>query len=133
MKEFVGKGIEELLKELREENKWSYIEVLDKLKGEELTEKDIKKWEYGLNYPDLDMIYKLSEIYQVPSSIFLEAKNNSFKSGRNSRSTKSIKWLAYFLNVSMNVGAILMLIIYVAALVFAFYFLVSVSNDVVKW
>ena len=37
--------IEELLKEEREKRNWTYLELLEKLEIESLTEKDIKKWE----------------------------------------------------------------------------------------
>ena len=66
--------IEELLKEEREKRNWTYLELLEKLEIESLTEKDIKKWEKGLKYPDLNEIYKLSEIYKIPSARIIQAK-----------------------------------------------------------
>ena len=49
--------IEQLLRDLRQEKEWSYWNVVDELtrKGIILNEKTIKKWEYGLEYPDLDI------------------------------------------------------------------------------
>ena len=80
-KKEIGEGIEELLKRLRKEKGWSYIEVVSKLNIEDVTEKTIRKWEVGLKYPDLDMIYKISELYLIPSEKLIEAKNNSFEKG----------------------------------------------------
>ena len=77
-KKEVGEGIEELLIRLRNEKGWSRVELMSKLSNKTIEEKDIKKWEIGLEYPDLDMIYELSAVYQVPSEKFVEAKNNSY-------------------------------------------------------
>ena len=66
-KKAVGEGIEELLIRLRNEKGWSRVELISHLSNKTIKEKDIRKWELGLEYPDLDMIYELSEIYQVPS------------------------------------------------------------------
>ena len=59
-KKEVGEGIEELLIRLRNEKGWSRVELLSHLSNKTIKEKDIRKWELGLEYPDLDMIYELS-------------------------------------------------------------------------
>ena len=76
-KKVYGTQIEELLRLLRLNKNWTYWQLVEKLEDDRLTEKDVKKWEYGLKYPDLDMIYKLSELYQIPSEELIQAKNNS--------------------------------------------------------
>lgn len=55
--------IEELLKDLRQEKRWSYLQLMEELQrnGVTVNDKEIKKWEYGLEYPSLDVIYKLQE------------------------------------------------------------------------
>ena len=93
-------GIEELLTRLRQEHNWSYVEVISKLSDKTITEKDIKKWEVGLKYPDLDMIYELSELYQIPSADLIKAKEYSYTK-KGIFTTRLIKWICYFLNVSM--------------------------------
>ena len=66
---------EELLYDLRTQRQWKYVDVsleLYKL-GIVVDEKTIKKWEVGLSYPDLNAIYKLSELFFVSSQDFLNA------------------------------------------------------------
>ena len=75
--------LEDLLKDLRIEKNWTYYNVLEELANRNviIKEETVKKWEYGLEYPDLDMIYRLADIYGIPSEDFIIAKNNSFKEG----------------------------------------------------
>ena len=119
-KKEVGEGIEELLIRLRNEKGWSRIELMSHLSNKTIAEKDIKKWEYGLEYPDLDMIYELSAIYQIPSEQFVQAKNNSYVKGLGSVNMFLTKWICYLLNVSIKVGIVLLVLFYVIALFIAF-------------
>lgn len=127
-----GKGIEELLIEARNRKGWSRIEVVEKLKVDYVTEKEIKKWEIGLKYPDLDMIYCLSELYQIPSAELIQAKNNSYETGLAGVNTNIIKWFCYFLNVSFYTGTVLTILFYVVALVGAFLFFLDMASQVRK-
>ena len=119
-KKEVGEGIEELLIRLRNEKGWSRVELMSKLSNKTIEEKDIKKWEIGLEYPDLDMIYELSAVYQVPSEKFVEAKNNSYVKGLGSVNMILTKWICYFLNVSIKVAMVLLVLFYVIMLILAF-------------
>lgn len=124
------KGIEDLLIELRKKEGLTIVELLEKLNDSNLKEKDIKNWEIGLKYPDLDTIYKLSEIYKVPSTEFVLAKNNSYEKGLAGINKKIIRWIAYTLNVSFYVGTVITVLIYVGALAFAFMFFLSMAYSV---
>jgi transcriptional regulator with XRE-family HTH domain len=121
-----------LLKEAREKNNWTYIEVVEKLGQANLSEKDVRKWEIGLKYPDLDMIYKLSELYEIPSTELIQAKNNSFEAGMGSINKRTIKLICYFLNVSYHVGLVLLVIIYIFLLIAALWFLTFAASKVDK-
>lgn len=106
--------IERLLREAREKNNWNYLEVMEKLDDKNITDKDIKKWEYGLKYPDLDTIYKLSELYQIPSEEIVQAKTNSYTEGLLSVHKYFINFICYILNLSVKTALIIhYLIIYV--------------------
>ena len=126
----IGEGIEELLKRLRKEKGYSYIEVVSKLHNKNITEKDVRKWEAGLKYPDLDMVYELSELYQIPSEKFVEAKNNSYEKGYASINMYTVKWICYFLDVSMKVGFVLMILFYVFTLTFALFMFRTIASNV---
>ena len=129
-KKVYGTQIEELLRLLRLNKDWTYLHLVEKLKDDKLTEKDVKKWEYGLKYPDLDTIYKLSEIYEVPSAELIQAKNNSLEKGMGSININTIKWICYFLNISLSAGAVFTTIFYVAALVGAFLYFLDMASRV---
>ena len=131
-KEEVGKGIEELLKELRNKKGWSIIEVVQNLNAKDITEKDVKKWEIGLEYPDLDMVYKLSELYQIPSEELIQAKNNSYQKGMAGINANFIKWICYVLNVSFYTGMVLLIIIYIILLVGSLLFFTFILGTVDK-
>ena len=131
-KEEIGEGIEELLTRLRKENGWTYADILMKLPDKTLTEKDIKKWEIGLKYPDLDMIYELSALYQVSAAEFIQAKSNSFEKGLASVHITIAKWICYFLNVSIHAGIVLMVIFYVFMFIFSLWFFVTMLSTVDK-
>ena len=119
-KKEVGEGIEELLIRLRNEKGWSRVELMAHLSNKTIKEKDIKKWELGLEYPDLNMIYELSGIYEIPSEKFVEAKTNSYVKGLGSVNMFLTKWICYLLNVSIKVGMVLLVLFYVIMLFLAF-------------
>lgn len=129
-KKEAGEGIEDLLISLRKEKDWSYVELISQFSNKTITTKKVRKWELGLEYPDLDEIYELSSIYKEPSSRFIEAKNNSFSKGIGSINMRFTKWLCYFLNISFHAGMVLMTIFYIFALIFAFLFFISMAYRV---
>ena len=122
--------IEELLQDLRKEKSWTYINIVERLNtlGLLVDEKKVKKWEIGLEYPDLDTIYKLSELYYVPSENFIIAKNNSYQRGLESVHMMLIKWICYFTGISLKMALVSTYIFIGGALVWAFlFFLEKVS------
>lgn len=116
--------IEQLLIKLREQKNWTYLELMEELnkKGIILKEKDLKKWEWGLEYPNLDIIYKLSEIYMVPSEDFVNAKNNSYTQGLNKVHIKFINWICYLTGMSFKFTYMLMWLFIFFGLAYAFWF-----------
>lgn len=121
-KKEIGEGIEDLLIRLRTEKNWTYADVLMNINNKTLKEQDIKKWEVGLKYPDLDTIYELSELYQISADKIIQAKNNSFEKGLNSVNMILAKWICYFLNVSLHIGIVLMIVFYIFMFIFSLLF-----------
>ena len=123
--------IEQLLRDLRQQKDWSYWNVVDELtrRGIVLNEKTIKRWEYGLKYPDLDIIYKLSEIYSIPSENFVIAKNNSFKEGYEKIHMELIKRFCYFTGISLKVGYIAIYVIIGLVLIWSLLFFIGKCNE----
>lgn len=124
--------IEELLIKLREEKDWTYIHLMQELNklGKIVKEKELKKWELGLEYPNTETIYKLAQIYVIPSEIFINAKNNSFKRGNNLINLRLIKWICYFTGISLKIGYWVFMITLGLLLIFALWFFVSMAGEV---
>lgn len=124
--------IEELLIKLREEKNWTYIHLMQELNklGKVVKEKELKKWELGLEYPNTETIYKLSQIYVIPSEIFINAKNNSFTKQSNGINIRIIKWICYFTGLSLKIAYWVTTIFLALALIFAFYFFVNKAQQV---
>lgn len=125
-------NIEELLIKLRENKKWSYIHLMQELNklGKIVNEKELKKWELGLEYPDTETIYKLSQIYVVPQEIFINAKNNSFKKGNSLINFRLIRWICYFTGISLKVAYWGLMILYGLLLILALWFFVDIAGKV---
>ena len=123
--------LEELLNQLREEKGWTYLHIVEELnKLNYITnDKQVKKWEMGIEYPSLEAIYKLSELYLIPSETFIMAKNNSFKKGLESIHMRAIKWFCYFTGVSLKIAYVGINIIIGLALIGALMFFVSKVDE----
>lgn len=126
--------IEQLLKDLREQKQWTYLHVVEELNklGLVVDEKKIKKWEIGLEYPEIDEIYKLSELYFIPSENFVVAKSNSYKEGLASIHATLIKWVCYFTGISLKIGYIGFYVIFAIVVIWALMFFVGNLNRVVE-
>lgn len=109
--------IEELLKKLRESKGWTYNDVAYNLNDTNILTENIKKMESGLEYPDWDVMYKLSELYNVPIEKFVKAKEYSYEKLKNSFSMTIIKWVNYLFGISFKVTYILLVIFYFVAAV----------------
>lgn len=107
--------IEELLKNLRESKGWTYNDVAYNLNDTNILTENIKKMESGLEYPDWDVMYKLSELYKVPIEEFVKAKEYSYEKLKNSFSMTIIKWVNYLFGISFKVTYILLVIFYFVA------------------
>ena len=123
--------IEQLLKDLRQEKNWSYLDLVEELarKNVMIDEKTVKKWEFGLEYPDLDTIYKLSQIYSISSENFVIAKNNSFKEGFETIHMEFIKRFCYITGISLKIGYIAVYVIIGIALIWALAFFIGKRNE----
>ncbi|MCI8759583.1 MAG: helix-turn-helix transcriptional regulator [Clostridia bacterium] len=126
--------LEQLLKDLREEKKWTYVHIVEELNklGLVVDEKTVKKWEVGLEYPKIEEIYKLSELYFVPSEKFVMAKTNSYQEGLATIHATFIKWICYITGISLKIGYIAFYVIISIALLVALSFFIENLNKVVE-
>lgn len=72
--------------ELRKSKGLTEDELVEKINMVNVQKINIKKWERDLEFPDLDAIYKLSEIYMIPSTEIIDKKQKTLQAGveRNS-------------------------------------------------
>ena len=126
--------IEELLTNLRIKKNWTYLDVVDQLSklGVMVEEKTIRKWEVGLEYPNLDIIYKLSELYYIPAEDFIAAKSNSYTKYYNSIHRTFIKWFCYLTGLSFKVAYVILYIALFLTLIGSFMFFINCCNDFIK-
>lgn len=116
------KMFEELLYELRIQTGLARKQVVEKIEMPNVTEKTIRKWESGLEYPDINVIYKLSELYHISSEELLKSKQLTLEAGMEGIHVVFIKCLSFILGLSIYstiwIGRILLAIIFVGALYF---------------
>ena len=83
--------LEVILQNERLKRGWNYKHLAEQLALPNITAKNVKKWEYSFEYPDLKTIYRISELYQIPSEILVQAKNNGYAEGLHSVNKLFIK------------------------------------------
>lgn len=69
------------LYDLRQKKEYTIEELAQKINMPQVKIKTIKKWEHDLEFPDLDQIYKLSEIYQVPAEELMQVRTRNARRG----------------------------------------------------
>jgi len=109
----------EWLKDIRESNNYSTYQLAEEMKVEE---KIIRKWERDLEFPNLDEVYRLSEIYQIPSEEIVEIKNKTLHSGVNGINKRIIRWISFALGISIYGTIWFCRIVLFLAFIFAWVF-----------
>lgn len=94
--------LEVILQNARLKRGWNYEHVAEKLALSNVSAKDVKKWEYSFEYPDLSTIYKISELYQIPSEILVQAKSDGYAEGLHSVHKLFIKTICYIFNLPIK-------------------------------
>lgn len=69
------------LYEQRKQKGLTEDDLVDKINMVNVQAMNVKKWERDLEFPDLDAIYKLSEIYMIPSAEIIDKKQKTLQAG----------------------------------------------------
>ena len=88
--------LEVILQNERLKRGWNYKHLAEQLALPNVTEKDVKKWEYSFEYPDLNTIYK------IPSEILVQAKSNGYAEGLHSVHKVFIRTICYIFNLPIK-------------------------------
>ena len=94
--------LEVILQNERLKRGWDYKHVAEQLNDANIDAKKVKKWEYSFEYPDLNTIYKISELYQIPSEILVQAKSDGYAEGLHSVHKVFIKTICYIFNLPIK-------------------------------
>lgn len=86
---------------LRTERKITEDDLVEKIGMINVQKINIKKWERDLEFPDIDAIYKLSEIYMIPSSEIIDKKQKTLKAGVDGIHMYIIRMISLFMGISI--------------------------------
>lgn len=89
------------LNDLREKKGYTIEELAEKINMSSVTIKRIKKWEHDLEFPNLDEMYKLSEIYGVPSEELMQVRTQTLEEGLKGVHTTIIRFIGYIFGISI--------------------------------
>ena len=89
------------LYELRESKGYSEYDLVELIGIDYVQVKNIKKWERDLEFPDLDSMYKLSEIYMIPSAEIIERKNQTLKNGIDGINIYLVRIISFIVGVPL--------------------------------
>jgi transcriptional regulator with XRE-family HTH domain len=117
------------LYELRKEHNLTYEELVNKINIPKVQVKNLRKWERSLEYPDLDTIYKLSEIFKIPSEELLSSKEETLKKGIGKINVRLIRTISYILNVSIYTAIWITRISLALALIIAWLYFIRVCKQ----
>lgn len=89
------------LYELRRKKGLTEEQLVEKINMINVQTINIKKWERDLDFPDLDAIYKLSEIYMIPAAEIIDKKQKTLKAGVDGIHIYFIRVLSLLMGISI--------------------------------
>ena len=93
---------------------------MEKISQQNVQVKNVKKWERDLEFPDLDAIYKLSEIYGIPSAEIIQKKNDTLQNGVEGINMFAIRMWSLMLGISIYGTIVIGNIVVYGALILVF-------------
>lgn len=134
MKNFKEKLLENdfgaYLYDLRCKKEYTIEELARIINMETVTIKAIRKWEHDLEFPNLDQMYKLSEIYEVPIEEIMQVRTQTLEEGLKGVHKELIRLLSYVLGFSIYGMLIICYIIIFAAFIYAIWFFIDATKTV---
>lgn len=118
------------LYDLRCKKKYTIEELVEKIGMDNVRLKNIRKWEHDLEFPNLDQMYKLSEIYKVPIEVLMQVRTQTLEEGLKGVHKELIRLLSYILGFSIYGMLILCYIIIFAAFIYAIWFFIDATETV---
>ena len=89
------------LYQLRVEKGFTEYDLVEKINMRNVQVINIKKWERDLEFPDIDAIYKLSEIYQIMAAEIIDKKQKTLQAGVDGIHIYIIRMLSLLMGISI--------------------------------
>ena len=115
------------LYEIRKERGYTELELVEKINQRNVQVRNVKKWERDLEFPDLDAIYKLSEIYGIPSTEIVEKKNETLQNGVDGINIFVIRMISFMLGISIYGTIIVVYTVTFVVLILSFIWFCSIK------
>lgn len=132
MKKFKEKLLENdfgaYIYDLRIKKEYTIEELVQKIDMQIVTTKSIRKWEHDLEFPNLDQMYKLSEIYEVPIEELMQVRTQTLEEGLKGVHKVFIRFLGYLLGFSIYGTIVIGYLVIFGAAIFAFLLFASITQ-----
>lgn len=117
------------LYDLREKRGYTIEELVEKINMPLATIKNVKKWEHDLEFPDLDIMYKLSEIYEIPIEEIMQVKTQTLQEGMKGIHYTLIRFIGYLFGISIYGAIIFSYVFLIVAGIGSVLFVASAINQ----
>jgi len=118
----------EWLYELRNNKGYTEEDLVEKINMPNVQSINIKKWERDLEFPDLNAIYKLSEIYMISSTEIIDRKNKTLQAGVNGVNEYLIRMISLILGTTYYGALAIYWILVIGAFIFVFILFIWLST-----
>lgn len=116
------------LYDLRQKRGYTIEELAQKINMPLATIKSIKKWEHDLEFPDLDLMYKLSEIYEVPIEELMQIRTQTLEEGVKGINKEMVRFIGYLLGIPIYGAVIFSYIFLIVGGIGSVLFVASAMN-----
>ena len=121
------------LYDLRQKKGYTIEKLAEEINMPIVTIKTIKKWEHDLEFPNLDQMYKLSEIYEIPSEVLMQVRTQTLQEGLKGVHKSIIRLIGYILGISIYGTVILSYVTIAVAAMWAIFNFAEAVNNLAKW
>ena len=121
------------LYDLRYKKGWTIEEFVERANMQTITIKGVRKWEHDLEFPELDEIYKISDLYDIPAEIIMQVRTNTLEEGLKGVHKELIRFISYILGFSIYGMIIITWIIIFVAGIWSMLLWADIANRMTKW
>lgn len=89
------------LYDLRCKKEYTIEELVQKIDMPNVTIKSVRKWEHDMEFPDLDQMYKISEVYEIPIEELMQIRTQTLEEGLKGVHKTLIRFIGYVLGFSI--------------------------------